>query len=386
MDIYSQRSNWKVVLAVCGALVLLITVVYSNYLAEKLRRNEERNIEIYAMALEDLYQNVSDADLQKDITFQDTVRSSFPLPIIVELAYGDLLGENWGDEKNMDEEFLQSKKEEFLASGKQPLESEGEFKYIYFFNSPLLDYIKYYPLVQLLLVASFILLGYYIFNTSRRAEQNRVWAGMAKETAHQLGTPISAIIAWIEHLKMMHEGDPEHMEIVEELRKDVNRLELVADRFSKIGSAPALVSISIYDELNKCKLYMERRAPRNVSFEFPDQGVAMVDINEHLFDWVIENLMRNALDAMDGRGVIKIEVYDAGSQVGIDISDTGKGIPSSKFQTVFKPGFSTKKRGWGLGLSLAKRIIEEYHKGKIFVKSSKQGEGTTFSIRLPKGH
>lgn len=386
MDIYSQRSNWKVVLAVCGALVLLITVVYSNYLAEKLRRNEERNIEIYAMALEDLYQNVSDADLQKDITFQDTVRSSFPLPIIVELAYGDLLGQNWGEEKNMDEEFLQSKIEEFLASGKQPLESEGEFKYIYFFNSPLLDYIKYYPLVQLLLVASFILLGYYIFNTSRRAEQNRVWAGMAKETAHQLGTPISAIIAWIEHLKMMHEGDPEHMEIVEELRKDVNRLELVADRFSKIGSAPALVSINIYDELNKCKMYMERRAPRNVSFEFPDQGVAMVDINEHLFDWVIENLMRNALDAMDGRGVIKIEVYDAGSQVGIDISDTGKGIPSSKFQTVFKPGFSTKKRGWGLGLSLAKRIIEEYHKGKIFVKSSKQGEGTTFSIRLPKGH
>lgn len=386
MDIYSQRSNWKVVLAVCGALVLLITVVYSNYLAEKLRRNEERNIEIYAMALEDLYQNVSDADLQKDITFQDTVRSSFPLPIIVELAYGDLLGQNWGEEKNMDEEFLQSKIEEFLASGKQPLESEGEFKYIYFFNSPLLDYIKYYPLVQLLLVASFILLGYYIFNTSRRAEQNRVWAGMAKETAHQLGTPISAIIAWIEHLKMMHEGDPEHMEIVEELRKDVNRLELVADRFSKIGSAPALVSINIYDELNKCKIYMERRAPRNVSFEFPDQGVAMVDINEHLFDWVIENLMRNALDAMDGRGVIKIEVYDAGSQVGIDISDTGKGIPSSKFQTVFKPGFSTKKRGWGLGLSLAKRIIEEYHKGKIFVKSSRQGEGTTFSIRLPKGH
>lgn len=386
MDIYSQRSNWKVVLAVCGALVLLITVVYSNYLAEKLRRNEERNIEIYAMALEDLYQNVSDADLQKDITFQDTVRSSFPLPIIVELAYGDLLGQNWGEEKNMDEEFLQSKIEEFLASGKQPLESEGEFKYIYFFNSPLLDYIKYYPLVQLLLVASFILLGYYIFNTSRRAEQNRVWAGMAKETAHQLGTPISAIIAWIEHLKMMHEGDPEHMEIVEELRKDVNRLELVADRFSKIGSAPALVSINIYDELNKCKMYMERRAPRNVSFEFPDQGVAMVDINEHLFDWVIENLMRNALDAMDGRGVIKIEVYDAGSQVGIDISDTGKGIPSSKFQTVFKPGFSTKKRGWGLGLSLAKRIIEEYHKGKIFVKSSRQGEGTTFSIRLPKGH
>jgi len=223
-----------------------------------------------------------------------------------------------------------------------------------------------------------------VFNSSRKAEQNRVWAGMAKETAHQLGTPISAIIAWIEHLKLLNEGQEEQLEIVEELRNDVTRLELVADRFSKIGSEPDLKRINIVEELIKCKEYMEKRSPRKVSFDFPEIGPHDVMINEHLFDWVVENLMRNSLDAMDGKGVISARVYDLGNQINIDISDTGKGIPSSKFGKVFKPGYSTKQRGWGLGLSLAKRIIQDYHKGVIFIKSSKVGEGTTFTIKLPK--
>jgi len=373
-------------LAIFGALVLLITLIYSNYLAEELKRSEDRNKEIYTMATQELFDvmNSGTADLNRDITFQDSVRNSFPLPIIVEDEMGNLIGNNWPDGKNDDEVFLQKKKQQFIDSNQQPTEGQGYASLIYFFNSPLLDYIKYYPLVQLLLVASFILLGYFVFNTSRKAEQNRVWAGMAKETAHQLGTPISAIIAWIEHLKLANDGDQEQMEIITELRSDVTRLELVADRFSKIGSAPDLKQINIVAELHKCKAYMERRSPKRVKFDFPDESDIMVSINEHLFDWVIENLMRNSLDAMDGKGTISAKLSVTDVDVIIEMSDTGKGIPSSKFQTVFKPGFSTKQRGWGLGLSLAKRIIEEYHKGKIFVKSSKLGEGTTFTIKLPR--
>jgi len=302
-------------LAIFGALVLLITLIYSNYLAEELKRSEDRNKEIYTMATQELFDvmNSGTADLNRDITFQDSVRNSFPLPIIVEDEMGNLIGNNWPDGKNDDEVFLQKKKQQFIDSNQQPTEGQGYASLIYFFNSPLLDYIKYYPLVQLLLVASFILLGYFVFNTSRKAEQNRVWAGMAKETAHQLG-----------------------------------------------------------------------RSPKRVKFDFPDESDIMVSINEHLFDWVIENLMRNSLDAMDGKGTISAKLSATDVDVIIEMSDTGKGIPSSKFQTVFKPGFSTKQRGWGLGLSLAKRIIEEYHKGKIFVKSSKLGEGTTFTIKLPR--
>jgi signal transduction histidine kinase len=209
---------------------------------------------------------------------------------------------------------------------------------------------------------------------------------MAKETAHQLGTPISGIIAWLEHLRSIKEGDEELLEVVDEMKKDVIRLELISDRFSKIGSAPELEAVNVYDELEKCRNYMEPRSPRKVKFEFPEAGAGDVTVfvNPHLFEWVIENLLRNSLDAMEGKGVILASVYEDDNFVYIDISDTGKGIPQSKFKTVFQPGYTTKKRGWGLGLSLTKRIIEDYHKGKIFVKASEPGQGTTFTIQLPK--
>ena len=210
---------------------------------------------------------------------------------------------------------------------------------------------------------------------------------MAKETAHQLGTPISAIVAWIEHLKLLREGDEETQEILGELRNDVSRLELIADRFSKIGSAPKLEPIDVYEELDKCRAYMQRRASRKIAFEFPapgNQPAKPIRINPHLFDWVVENLLRNALDAMESSGKISAEVYDDADYIYIDISDTGKGIPAGKHKTVFQPGYTTKKRGWGLGLSLAKRIVEEYHSGKIFVKRSEEGQGTTFTIQMPK--
>ncbi|MEY3422340.1 MAG: hypothetical protein RIR48_2647, partial [Bacteroidota bacterium] len=235
-----------------------------------------------------------------------------------------------------------------------------------------------------LLVSLYIALGYFLFSSSRRAEQNRVWAGMAKETAHQLGTPISAIIGWIEYLRDNYKDDPGKLEVVNELNKDVERLELVADRFSKIGSEPVLQEANIYDELVEVKEYLQRRAPRKIVFEFFRPEIAIFAmINKHLFAWVIENLVRNSLDAMDGKGRIWCQIYKQNNYVYIELSDTGHGIPSGKFKSIFNPGYSTKKRGWGLGLSLAKRIVEEYHKGKIFVKSSKPNEETTFCIVLP---
>ena len=223
------------------------------------------------------------------------------------------------------------------------------------------------------------------FSTARKAEQDQVWVGMAKETAHQLGTPISAIIAWLEHLKMMKPDDEETMEIVVELENDVERLNLVADRFSKIGSKPKLETLNVAAQLNDCRIYMEKRSPRKVTFSYPDENPAfMANINPPLFNWVVENLIRNSLDAMGGKGEISADITQDANHIYIDLSDTGSGIPPSKLKTVFQPGFTTKKRGWGLGLSLAKRIIESYHSGKIFVKSSIVNQGTTFTIKLLK--
>ena len=389
MDIYKKRSYWNILLAMFGLLILIVTLIYSNFLAQKLKEREEVNALIYVKALKENIetQNSEDltADLNKDIGIHDDILFNNKLRIIFEDDKGVLSGENWSEDKIDNNHFLELQKKAFLASGKKPLIGTGYVAKIYYFNTKLVDYINYYPFIQLLLVGSFILLGYFFLIGSKRSEQNRVWAGMAKETAHQLGTPISAIIAWIEHLKLT-QLDDEQTDLISELRNDVYRLELVADRFSKIGSEPVLTSVNIYEELDQCKKYMEKRAPRKVSFEYPevDSGNLPVKINKHLFDWVVENLIRNSLDAMDGKGILSAKIYTEGAYINIDLKDTGKGIPSSKHNTIFQPGFTTKKRGWGLGLSLAKRIIENYHNGKIFVKNSKVDEGTTFTIRLPK--
>jgi hypothetical protein len=382
MALFNKTNYWKIILMILGAGILVATILYSNFLAMKLRENEEKNINLYIKALTELATTNNFGD---DVTLASEVQASFPLPVISEDETGLLEGMNFDDDENQNQKFLNKKKEEFLASDKQPLNGPGGYaKYIYYFNSPLLDYIRLFPLVQGLLVSLYIALGYFLFSSSRRAEQNRVWAGMAKETAHQLGTPISAIIGWIEYLRDHFKDDPGQLDVVNELNKDVERLELVADRFSKIGSEPVLQQANIYEELEEVKEYLQRRSPRKVVFEFfrPESDIFAM-INKHLFAWVIENLVRNSLDAMDGKGRIWCKIYKQNNYVYIELSDTGHGIPSGKFKSIFNPGYSTKKRGWGLGLSLAKRIVEEYHKGKIFVKSSKPNEETSFCIVLP---
>ncbi len=382
MDIYTQRSGWKVLFGIVGLSILGITLYYSNYLAQKLEETEEKNKVIY---VESLFFIATNKDYNADISLQSYIQDQFSLPLIMEEVDGSVSGFHWGGDKNNDVEYLKAKVKEFIDSGQEPIDYAAADSKIYIFNSPLVRLIKLYPIVQVLLVGLFIALGYYIFNTSRGAEQNRVWAGMAKETAHQLGTPISAIIAWIEHLKLSNNDNPDQLEILEELTKDVDRLDLIADRFSKIGSAPELEKTDLFSQLNEIKNYMQRRASRRVKFLFPAElNNIDVNINKHLFSWVLENLIRNSLDAMGGSGEIAARVEEEGDMVSIFLSDTGKGIPANKFKTIFAPGYSTKQRGWGLGLSLAKRIIENYHKGKIFVKSSKLNEGTTFAIKLPR--
>ncbi len=388
---FDQTKNfyWKALLVILGAMILIATVLYSNFLASRLKQNEEKNIRLYSEALRRIVDNqatgfeaVDDKITSDYILFLEMVRDSFSLPVITEDETGNLEGFNFSE--NITEDYLESEKQAFLQSGKQPIKGSGYLTKIYCLNSPLLTYVKLFPLVQSLLVGLYIALGYFLFNSSRKSEQNRIWAGMAKETAHQLGTPISAILGWIEYLKETYAEKSDQLDVISELTKDVNRLELVADRFSKIGSEPVLSSSDIYAELVEAKEYLQRRASRKVIFEWHDPSSPIqAPINKHLFHWVIENLVRNSLDAMDGKGKIMCKLFTQGSNVIIELSDTGHGIPSNKWKSVFKPGYSTKKRGWGLGLSLTKRIIDEYHKGKIYIKHSKPFEETTFCIELP---
>ena len=381
MDIYHKKSNWKVLLGILGALIFLITILYTNYLTRKLQEREESYIEIYVSAQKEMAKLTN---LEDDSNLEFDIIQNFKIPVILDRQGEELEGGNFKEPQNSDIQFLTKKKDEFLASGKKAI--EGPNYILYYFDSELLGFLRGLPLVIILVLSIFVALGYYLFSSARKSEQNRVWAGMAKETAHQLGTPISAIMAWIEHLKEEAGGNEAQLEIIGELSNDVDRLELVADRFSKIGSAPVLEQVNVFQQIEKCMVYMKRRAPKRVEFktfaETDKSDVAM--LNQHLFDWVVENILRNALDSMGGSGKISANVYEENEYICIDIEDSGKGIPTSKYKTVFQPGYSTKKRGWGLGLSLAKRIIENYHSGKIFVKNSKLDEGTTFSIKLPK--
>lgn len=254
--------------------------------------------------------------------------------------------------------------------------------FIFYKSSPLLMQMQFFPIMQILIIALFLLIAYLLFSYARKAEQNQVWAGMAKETAHQIGTPLSSLMAWIELLKAEYDD----FEGVEEMEKDIQRLEIITERFSKIGSTPILEPVNLVKILEETISYLRVRTSRKISYELhasPSENLT-VPLNEALFQWVIENMCKNAIDAIEGQGFIRIYVKADSRHVTVDVSDTGKGIPKSAFQSVFQPGYTSKKRGWGLGLSLAKRIVHDYHKGKVFVKHSVVNEGTTFRIVLRK--
>jgi len=326
--------------------------------------------------------------LQDYITIfvEEVTQNSASVPVIVTdssrsniIIYGNL------DARRMeDPEFAREKLEEMIdANPPIILDFPGNKKfYIYYQNSELLTKMKWFPLAQLLIIFVFIGIAYLLFNVSRKAEQSRVWAGMAKETAHQIGTPLSSIMAWMELLKI----DPERRdEAAEEIEKDVARLEMITERFSKIGSSPTLEQVNLSEIIKKTVDYLRPRMPRKVELvlDLPDSDV-ITAANASLFSWVLENLIKNAVDAMDGKGKISLKLFMENGHIVLDVADTGKGIPKSEHGDIFNPGYTTKKRGWGLGLSLAKRIIKDYHGGKIFVKHSSPGKGTTFRIVLKK--
>jgi signal transduction histidine kinase len=277
---------------------------------------------------------------------------------------------------------------EYLRANSTPIITgdENYTNYLFFRQSSLITSLEWFPYFQFVILGVLIIMAYFTFSFNRQAEQERVWVGMAKETAHQLGTPLTSLVGWLENIKMIYTEDDDLQMIADEMTTDLELLKLVADRFSKIGTQPKLQLVNMYDNLDKHLQYVEQRASRKITFDFPitqDLPPIYIQISPLLFDWVVENLLKNALDAMGGKGQIKARVLYTNNFVHIDISDTGKGIPKNKFKTVFQPGYSTKKRGWGLGLSLCKRIIENYHNGKIFVLNSTEEQGTTFRIQLP---
>lgn len=376
--------NWRTLLAFIAILIVSGTILYSSYLAKKIEKEEKEKVEAWVEASNSLLNpNTTDISLPFKI-----LQDNDDIPIIVTDERDSVL-----DYKNVDsakivrdKNYLQKTVERFRSANApitwvDPLDSTQVNRY-YYGHSRLLTEVQYYPLVQLLIVGLFIIVTILALRSSYRSVQNQVWAGMAKETAHQLGTPVSSLEGWIEILR----DTPENEKFIPELEKDITRLRLVSDRFGKIGSTPQLEERDVVEQVESVVEYIRKRAPGKISFTTNTHGHTSlpVHISGPLFDWVIENLLKNALDAMEGKGTIHIDIMAQEKTVVIDITDTGRGISPQNIARVFKPGFTTKKRGWGLGLSLSKRIIEQYHKGTITVKNSEIGKGTTFRIVLKK--
>lgn len=393
ISLYSERSNFKWVVLGISVIISAGSVIYTNQLVEKIRDRERKQIDLYARALEYLA-NEQDAP-NLNFIFEEIIQANNTIPVILTDADGrpeDYRNIPAADRITDDEERneyliseihgMQEEREPIIISLRDEQDQVYSFRYIYYRNSMLLVQLRYYPYIQLSIIAIFGLITFSIFNYSRTAEQNRVWVGLAKETAHQLGTPLSSLMAWVEYFK---ESFPDQQEIFIELQKDVDRLGMITERFSNIGSVPQMQEENVYDVVEEVSRYLEKRISKKVHLTmevFPSRDLAGY-LNRPLFAWVVENIVKNAVDAMEGKGYIHIKILKVNEgKVAVDISDTGKGIHKSKIGQVFKPGYTTKRRGWGLGLALAKRIIENYHGGKIFVKSSELNEGTTFRILL----
>ena len=380
-SIYDSRQRLKFAFIFSAIIIAIASVVISDLLIKDLAEEERNKIEIWSEATRVM--TSENPRLNMNLILK-IIQGNKSIPVILCNDRDSVLSYNNIDlpEKNVDQFMRRQVKE--LKSKNRPIVidmEDGTYQYLYYDDSTILKRLLIYPYAQLSVVFVFILLAFLALASTKKAEQNKVWVGLSKETAHQLGTPISSLIAWVEYLKTK-EIDPF---LLTEMEKDVKRLEIIAERFSKIGSNPDPVPVDVNHSIESALEYMQTRISSKVKIHtsLVDHPV-LVLMSDSLFAWVIENLLKNAVDAMEGQGSITLQVEETHKQVRIDISDTGKGIPKSKFKTVFNPGYTTKKRGWGLGLSLVKRIIESYHGGKIYVKSSELGKGTTFRIELQK--
>jgi signal transduction histidine kinase len=375
--------NWRTGLALIAIAIVSGTIFYSQYLAKKIALEERQKVAAWVEATKLL---VHDNTGQSDKLVNLIILENKTIPIIVTDESGQVFDHVNLDSASVanDTGYVQKKLNEFRSQNPaiewvDPF-NKSEKNLYYYGHTTLLNQVRYYPLVQLFIVSMFIIITILALTTSFRSSQNQVWAGMAKETAHQLGTPLTSLQGWVE---IMKENYPDE-KIVVEMEKDVNRLKLVSDRFGKIGSTPHLEKHNIVTQVASMVEYIRKRATGKVQFQLDTHNINEINamISPPLFDWVIENLLKNALDAMEGKGQIAIHIWQQNGETYIDVSDTGKGIAKQNISKVFKPGFTTKKRGWGLGLSLSKRIIEQYHKGLLFVKTSEPGKGTTFRIVL----
>lgn len=377
----SQLLNWRTGLAAIAIAIVSGTIVYSQYLARKIAGEERVKVEQWVEASKSLLNpDITDIRLPFKI-----ISDNHDIPIIETNEKDSITNHVNLDSSKVGNEGYLRRQLEKLRGINPPIEYVDPFdstkiNRYYYGHTRLLNEVRYYPIIQLLIVGLFIIVTVLALRSSYRSTQNQVWAGMAKETAHQLGTPVSSLEGWVEVMR----EDERYREIIPELSKDVNRLRLVSDRFGKIGSSPQLEPTDVIQAIYQMVDYIRKRAPGKVQLTvhtFGEESM-IAQVSPPLFDWVIENLLKNALDAMEGKGSIDVYIKKQKDMVQIDVSDTGKGIAPQHMRTVFKPGFTTKKRGWGLGLSLSRRIIEQYHKGQIFVKQSEQGRGTTFRILI----
>ena len=414
MNIYSKKQRWKLALSLLAILICVASVFVTNKLVKELKSEETKKIEIWAQATKQLVNSSSQGDFSLAIKVVSENRN---IPVILVDECDSILETRnikffsksdslvLADYENIRYDinpikkdsittikaqkllnqyklFLRETLNKMRESGDDPIEINfiGDKQWIYYADSELLNNLRYYPIYQLLFIFIFVFIGYMVFSSARKSEQNQVWAGMAKETAHQIATPLSSLMAWNELIK-----DDKNEDMVFEMKKDLDRLETIADRFSKIGSKPKLDKHEIVSVVDKSVKYLKSRLSENTEFVLEhSERELYANINKTLLEWVIENICKNAVDAMQGKGKIDISISQNNSTIQIIIKDSGKGIDKELIPDIFKPGVTTKTRGWGLGLSLSKRIIEDYHKGKLFLLDSNPSDGTSFAIFLPK--
>lgn len=372
---FRQKTLGKIALLLAAVAISIASLLYTNYLAEQLRQSERQKVRLWAEAQKKVSKTDNPEFLFKVVQQNETV------PVILVNDQDRILSSRNIPENQQDDlrEVLAGMKAE-----RDPIEIDtryGNKSYVYYQESLLVTQLRYFPYIQLLVIALFFGVAYFAFNASQKYEQNRVWVGLAKETAHQLGTPLSSLMGWLTYLETTEKLDPP---TVQELEKDVNRLQTVTDRFSKIGSHTQLEYLNLHEQIAQSLTYLQSRFSRKVSISIDEGSDTTLTawINDSLFGWVIENLVKNAINAIRNKGCITFYLHQQGNYAVVDVSDTGCGIQRSEFRSIFEPGYTTRKRGWGLGLSLAKRIIEQYHRGQLFVKSSEPGKGTTFRIKV----
>lgn len=385
-DIFSFRN--RVVVIIVGIVLGGLSLLYTNNMAQRLKEKEQHDVALWAHAMERVNRDVQQGTIQaQDPLVEDLISNNNNIPFIItdqnlEVISSHLIPDRIIDHPDLLRRQIDKFTEENVPRTIRFWWNPGHYHIIFYGKSALLKSLFYFPYIQILVIAAFIALGFIAFRSSKHDEQNRVWIGLAKETAHQLGTPTSSLLGWIEYLR----SQPVDQTAVEEMQKDLAHLMKIVDRFSKIGSETPLTPANINEVVGESVMYFRKRIPRNVTLDYNGLAIAPVqaNINSALFEWVVENLMKNSLDALQGHGAIDVRISSDEKHVMIDVKDTGKGIAKGNWKRIFEPGFTTKTRGWGLGLSLSRRIVEEYHQGKIAVVDSEIGKGTTIRITLKR--